>query len=70
MQNDPLHDEQEDEEECANDLIDSDDEEDVPHIPSERLSAHQRDRREHRQAMDLAKFGIGGGCREGCCSIK
>ena len=57
MQDDPLHDEQEDEEDCVNDLVDSDDEEDVPHIPNARLSARQRERREYRKAMELACKG-------------
>ena len=75
MRNDLLH--EEDEEDCENDLIDSDDEEDVLHIPSERLSAHQRDRREHRQAMDLARNGTRSkrqptkfACGGNCCSIR
>ena len=43
-------------EECCS-LAGSEDEEDVPHIPCERLSAHQRDRREHREAMEMASRG-------------
>ena len=54
---DLLHEESEDEE-CENGLTDSVDEEDVPHIPSERLTARQRDRREHRVAKELALRGL------------
>ena len=43
-------------EECCS-RVDSEGEEDVPHIPSERLSAHQRDRREHRLGMEMASRG-------------
>ena len=42
--------------ECCS-LADSEDEEDTLHIPADRLSPHQRDRRKHRLARELASRG-------------
>jgi hypothetical protein len=49
-------DDESDDEECCG-LIDSEDEEDTLHIPANRLTAHQRDRRELRLARELANKG-------------
>ena len=46
----------ESDEDCCS-LLDSEDEEDMLHVPTDRLSAYQRDRREHRLARELASRG-------------
>ena len=49
-------------------LVESEDEEDTPHIPSEKLTTHQRIRREHREAMERSQEKLTALARNGLLS--